>query len=91
MSEYGGSPREIAEQWTPAQVLVMSDRIRQRRAMREAQAMELAYVVEAAVPGGAEGFRSFEKVVKELRQEGGVKPKQTPLAGLIKGMGLKVR
>jgi hypothetical protein len=93
MSEYGGSPREIAENWMPGQAVVMAQRIRRRRAMRDAQAVELGYVMTAAAQGGREGYRAMRRLVDELRREGGAKQGagRGHIRDLAKALGLKQR
>ena len=91
MSEYGGSPAQIAEQWTPAQVMVMVERIRRRRALRDAEQMDLAYVVAASARGGKRGFESLQKVVKLLRREGGVRPKKFDATEFARALALRMK
>jgi len=91
MSEYGGSPGEIAEKWTPGQAVVMAERIRRRHALRDAQAVELGYVMSAAAQGGREGYRAMRRLVDELRRAGGQKRNRGGIRELAKALGLKAR
>ena len=92
MSEYrGGSPKEIAEQWTPGQILCMADRIRRRRALRDALQVELAYAVAVSARGGKKGFEAFQRVVRELRKEGGARPRGANALDLARALGLRIK
>jgi hypothetical protein len=91
MAEYGGSPKEIAEQWTPGQILYMAGRIRRRHALRDAAEMDLAYVVAASARSGKKGFEAFQRVVRDLRREGGLRPKGTNALDLARVLGLRIK
>ena len=91
MSEYGGSPREIAQGWTPAQALVMAERIRRRRAREQAEATELQFVAAAAAFGGKPAFAQLRRITAALRREARGKGGAPGLSALAQSMGLPRR
>jgi hypothetical protein len=73
MSEYGGCPNEIAAHWTPAQLVVMAEAIRKRRALRLAEAASLHYGAVAAALAGDKVYRQFRNVLRRLEETGGLR------------------
>lgn len=74
-------------------MLEMAKEIRRSRSQRDAELMELHYIVEAAAQSGKgvrERFAHFRKVVRELRSGDSAK-QPGGLADLAKRMGLRRR
>ena len=68
----------------------MGDRIRRRRALRDAETMEMTYIATAAAFGGREAFRVFRQTVADLRKDGGFRRERNP-AAIAKQLGLSRR
>lgn len=91
MSEYGiESPDRITWGWTPAQALIMAERIRRRRALEAVDRMHEGYVVAAAAQGSKPHFRQMRAEARRLRREAGVE-KPTDVESLIGSLGLTDR
>ncbi|GEM_PF-3939087 len=70
MSAYGiDRPDTITWGWTPAQALIMAERIRQRRARLAADRMHETYLVVAAAQGSKPHFRQMQAEARRLRRE----------------------
>jgi hypothetical protein len=91
MSEYGASsPDQITWQWTPAQVLVMAEAIRRRRALDEAQRLHAAYLTGTAAQGSKKAFSALQSTLRRLHKEAGV-VKRTDPEELARSLGLTDR
>lgn len=75
MAEYGiSSPEELAEGWTPAQIVLMTGALRRRQSRQAAEQLELMYLAAAAAQGGKEGQKAIASATRKLRQSKGTQP-----------------
>ena len=75
---------------TPAQALVWAECIRQRRALRMAEELEITYLAAGAAQGGKKAFQALRSAVRRLRREAGVERPPDP-EELIRSLGLTDR
>jgi hypothetical protein len=91
MSEYGiPSPQQLAETWTPGQIMVMVDEIQRRHALRGADQMEMEYLAVGGAMGGKKGLAAVRKAARRMRRMGGL-VQRVDAHDLAQRLGLTVR